>query len=585
MTSVASTSSVADLLARTEHLYVSTRSVLDAIPADSERWDTRLTSGMSLREVLAHLAAWEETVPLRVASVLERGSDADCHLGHDDIDAFNAKVADATRDTLIDDLKLRLGRSHEAIVALLRSFEGREMPELARKIVDWNTTAHYPDHFADLGASIRTAKDLATAVSAGWINFRLAVTSLGAAAHQAKTSSGWTYKDLIAHAAGWEALTARRMSEYHATGVMTDPDGTADELNARFVSSAQGKDARAVLADLDEAHAKLVAEIEKLTPEQLRAKDVDGDEWAISVTAGNTYGHYAEHHTELFAAVPKRPAELIERMREEWRPFRRALGRIGTQHLEEKTASGWTGKALLAHLAYWLEALEESLPERLAGRRGRIRDAQAENDRTEAEAASQTAHAVVKRLDDAYKKVFDTVQALPADADVHFMAIRLIAGESYGHFAEHLAEIEPWVPKTTADVLERFDPTWTRFRGRIREIGRAGLMSPTPSGWLYRDMCAHAANWMQQAVTELESGFKPWNAQTIQAENERAVEAHRLVGAEAMLDELDTSHARVREAIAKVSEERMAAKAAGVVPFYTYLHWEEHLHEDLGGVG
>ena len=580
-TETLATSSVAALLSRIEHLYVSARSVLDAIASD--RYDERLPSGMSLRQVLAHLAAWEETVPLRVASVLERGSDADSHLGYEDIDGFNAKVADQTRDTPIDDLKLRLGRSHAVIVELLRSFEGREMPELARKIVEWNTAEHYPDHFADLDASIKTAKDLVAAVSAGWINFRLAITSLGGAALQAKTSSGWAYKDLVAHAAGWEALTARRMGEYRATGVITDPDGTADELNARFVSASQGMDARAVLADLDEAHAKLVAEIEKLTPEQLRAKDADGDEWAISVTAGNTYGHYAEHHTELFAAVPKRPAELIERMREEWRPFRRALGRIGTHRLEEKTSSGWTGKAMLAHLAYWLEALDESLPERLAGRRGKIRDAEVENDRTEAEAATLSAHTVVKRLDDAYKQVVGTVQALPADEDVHFMAIRLIAGESYGHFFEHLAEIEPWVPKTTADVLKRFDEIWTVFRGRVREIGRAGLMNATPSGWSYRDMCAHAANWMQQAVTELEGGFKVWNAATIQAENERAVEAHRLVGAEAMLDELDTSHKRVREAIAKVSDERMAAKAAGVVPFYTYLHWEEHLQEDLGG--
>ena len=137
------------------------------------------------------------------------------------------------------------------------------------------------------------------------------------------------------------------------------------------------------------------------------------------------------------------------------------------------------------------------------------------------------------------------------------------------------------VPRTTADALRRFDEVWTRFRGAIRDRGRSGLMNATPSGWSYRDMCAHVANWLQQAVNELEAGeFRGWTAETIQAENERAVEAHRLVGAEAMLDELDTSYRRVRATIAKLSDERMRdPKVFGVVAFYTYLHWEEHLGE------
>ena len=97
-------------------------------------------------------------------------------------------------------------------------------------------------------------------------------------------------------------------------------------------------------------------------------------------------------------------------------------------------------------------------------------------------------------------------------------------------------------------------------------------------------MCAHVANWLQQAAAELASGeFRSWNAETIQAENDRAVEAHRLVGAEAMLDELDTSHRRLRETIAAIPDERMKdPKVSGVIGFYSYLHWEEHLGQDLG---
>jgi hypothetical protein len=417
------------------------------------------------------------------------------------------------------------------------------------------------------------------AVNAGWINFRLALMSLGASGLDATTSTGWTYKALAQHVAGWEDNAAKRLARLRETGEFAASGVTTDPFNAEMAERANTRSGADVLADLDAAHTRLVAEVEQLTPEQIRANDG----WAIAVTAGDSYGHYAEHHTELFAAVPKRPAQLLERMREGWRPFRRAVGRVGLRPLSDKTKAGWTGKALLSHLGFWLETLEEALPERLAGRRGPIRNVQAENDRETAAANARSAHEVVKRLDDAYKKVVETVSALPPDDDVHFMAVRLIAGESYGHFAEHLPEIEGWVPASKEETLRRFDEGWSAFRAAVRDRGRAGLMTATPSGWSCRDMCAHVANWMQVAANELEAGkFGRWSAQTIQAENERAVEAHRLVGPEAMLDELDTSQRRVREAIVASGDRTPDLNVADVIGFYTYLHWEEHLGEDLG---
>jgi hypothetical protein len=568
------TSSATELLAKVEHLYVSARAVFDATADD--RYDERARSGMSLREVLAHLAAWEETVPPRVENVLATGADTK---DNEDIDAFNAKVFEETRDAPIDDLKARLARSHANLVEVVRSFEGRDVPELARKIVEWNTTEHYPDHFADLGVAIRDGEDLARVVNAGWVNFRLALMSLGESGLEATTRVGWTFKGMAAHCAGWEALTVDRLRHLRETGEQSGSGLDTDEFNARLAREAGSRSAAEVLKDLDDAHARLVAEVEKLTPEQIAAHDG----WAVAIVAGNSYGHYGEHHSELFAAVPRRPAELLAKMREGWRPFRRALARAGLGPLASRTDAGWTGKAMLSHLAYWLESLEASLPERLLGRRGRIPDVQAENERETAAAAERPAREVVERLDAAYRKVVDIVTALP-DEDVHFMAVRLIAGESYGHFAEHAPELEPLVPRGTADVLRRFDETWSLLRGAIRERGRAGLMEKTPSGWSYRDMCAHIANWMQHAVRELESGeLGNWTNETILAENARAVEAHRLVGAEAMLDELDASHGRVREVLARLPDERMREpRTLGVAGFYTYLHWEEHLHEDLG---
>ena len=126
------------------------------------------------------------------------------------------------------------------------------------------------------------------------------------------------------------------------------------------------------------------------------------------------------------------------------------------------------------------------------------------------------------------------------------------------------------------------DRTWAEFRGRLREVGRERLLDATPSGWSYRDMSAHAANWLQNAVKELGGATKQWNTELILKENERAVGAHRLVGAEAMLDELDTSAKRMRETIANIPDDQIIdPKIFGIVGFYSYLHWEEHLHEDL----
>jgi hypothetical protein len=533
---------------------------------------------MTLREVLAHLAAWEETVPPRVESVLVTGTDPS---GYEDVDGFNGNVSAETRDTPIDALKARLARSNKAVVDLVRSLEGREVPQLAIDVIEWNTTQHYPDHFADLGASLKTAEDLAMAVNGGWISFRLALMSLGESGLDAKSAVGWTFKQMALHCAGWEELTVPRLQRLRETGETSTSGVDTDEFNARMAAEAENTTAREVLKRLDDAHAALVAETLKLTPEQVHAHDA----WAIAVVAGNTYGHYGEHHSELFAAVPTRPDALLAKLREGWRPFRRAVTRVGLSRLDQTTRSGWTAKAMLSHLANWLEILVEALPHRLRGERGPVRNVQAENDREAAAAEARRAHEVTKRLDEAYARLVKTIEALPADDDVHFMAIRLIAGESYGHFFEHLPEIEPWMPKNTADVLADYDRLWADFRGRLREVGRARLLDATPSGWSYRDMSAHAANWMQQAVRELGGATRQWTTETILAENARAVEAHRLVGPEAMLDELDASYRRLREAIAKIPDDQVLdPKVFNIVAFYSYLHWEEHLHEDLGGL-
>jgi hypothetical protein len=120
-----------------------------------------------------------------------------------------------------------------------------------------------------------------------------------------QTGGGWTFHDLIAHVAGWHDLTARRLRAFRTTGAVPGPgDETklgvpafadADDFNAQAVSSHRLVGAEALLDELDTTFRALRAELTLLSDEQIRANDG----WVVAVVAGNSYGHYLEHATEL----------------------------------------------------------------------------------------------------------------------------------------------------------------------------------------------------------------------------------------------------------------------------------------------
>ena len=562
-----------ELLARVSAGYRGLRAALEALPR--ERFEEETAAGWTLKDVVAHLAAWEETVPPRVAGVREKGSDPRLY---DDVESFNARVAEAARDRTADELFARWAAAHVRVLDTLRALPENAAP-LALEIVEWNTTGHYPDHYADVGAAIRDAADLVRVVQTSWIPFRLAHVALGVPALDRTTSAGWTYKDLAAHAAAWEDRTASRLRAFRESGERSAVDDT-DEFNAAVVERTRGRDAREVLRELGAAHERLIAEIERLSPAQLHASA----DWAIAIVAGNTYGHYAEHHDEVFAEVPKRPSELLERMREGWQPFRRAVTELGTTALERPTPSGWTYKGMLSHAANWMEHLRAELPTRLEGRRGPLPDVDGENRREAEAAATRSPRQVLDRLDAAYRGVEDAVGALPADRDVHFMAVRLVAGETYGHFLEHLPELEQARPSSVPRLLATVDADWQAVRDAVRGLGRAGLERDAGHGWTFKDLVGHLAAWEEYAVAKLEERragglAEPW-PEDEDAFNAREIANRKLVGPEAILDELDTAHRRLREAVAALTDDDLRdPHVFQLVAGNSYAHYAQHAAE------
>ena len=569
-----------ELLKKISQSHRSMREAIGALPP--ERWDEKLPAGWTLKEMVGHFAYWESTIPAFVDS-LRTGTPQEVALlvaddGGGDADEQNARAAAEARGLSRDQVLRRWDDAHAGALEVARNLTESELADdnFIEKF-EGDTYGHYPNHYADLAATIKGKDDLLALVQGAWINFRLGLRSLGLPGLEDKTSTGWTYKDLAAHAAAWEDRTVTRLRTLRQTGEKPAGADDADEFNAAVVERTRGRDAREVSDELDASHARIVEEIGKLSPEQIHAHD----DWAIAVIAGNTYGHYAEHLDEIFAAVPKRPAELLGKMREGWRPFRRAVNRLGLSALSDPTPSGWTYKAMLSHAAHWMEHLAGEMPNRIQGRRGPFPDVDAENARETEASKTRSAHETVERLHAAYKNVVDLVTALPTDRDINFLAVRLVTGEAYGHLAEHVGEIEQALPRTAAAYADRIEKVWKPFRAAIRDRGRAGLGEPTSSGWTYKDLVAHVVGWIEQAAREIETNeFRTgWTSETIQEYNDRSVRTHELVGPEAMVDELDTVYRRLLEALRSLPAGDIDEKIAATLPYYTYLHWEEHFAE------
>src|SRR5688572_29591032 len=73
---------------------------------------------------------------------------------------------------------------------------------------------------------VSSAGDLVKRMNAAWPAFRIKAGMLTDAQLDEKTASGWTYRQMLGHVAGWHELARRRMAEYRATG-KTQPSADA----------------------------------------------------------------------------------------------------------------------------------------------------------------------------------------------------------------------------------------------------------------------------------------------------------------------------------------------------------------------
>ena len=145
-------------------------------------------------------------------------------------------------------------------------------------------------------------------IDAGWRPFRDAVRGLGRTRLDEATPAGWSYRELLAHVAAWEDLTARRLEGHRESGDRSPVEEArdVDAFNARVAAQHRLVGAEALLDELDTAHRRLLSELSRLTDEQVaadvRETPFGPASWVEAIVAGSSYGHYAEHAHELGAS-------------------------------------------------------------------------------------------------------------------------------------------------------------------------------------------------------------------------------------------------------------------------------------------
>ena len=144
---------------------------------------------------------------------------------------------------------------------------------------------------------------------------------------------------------------------------------------------------------------------------------------------------------------------MLDRIEAAWALFRAAVDTLGVTGLETRLRQGWTAKELVAHVAFWDEAVEgavtglfrhQELPRGWSFGSGYAPDGEwphfeVHNAREAAWARSQTAEAVLERSATAHTRM---VAFLTTVTDGELAAHADYFGSLGEHHREHLAELE-----------------------------------------------------------------------------------------------------------------------------------------------
>lgn len=138
---------------------------------------------------------------------------------------------------------------------------------------------------------------------------------------------------------------------------------------------------------------------------------------------------------------------VLARMDDGWSEFQSHVHALPGEKLEARLGEGaWTRKQMLAHIGTWHELTVERLSGLVATGEppGLDEEDDAINARAARAAVGRTSGEIVQAMQDSFGRLRREVARLTDAqlADHEGFAASIIAGNSYGHYREHLADLE-----------------------------------------------------------------------------------------------------------------------------------------------
>lgn len=136
-------------------------------------------------------------------------------------------------------------------------------------------------------------------MDAAWAEFSARADAAPRGAWDRETSAGWALRAMLSHIAAWHEATTYRLHRFAATGrpqPKLEPDD--DRFNARVAEETADRTPEQVRRSLHGSYERLREAVDG------QPVELDPGGWIEAVVAGNCYGHYEEHLSEIDELLP-----------------------------------------------------------------------------------------------------------------------------------------------------------------------------------------------------------------------------------------------------------------------------------------